>query len=212
MAEQARGLAVPYDNMAQQLEASTLGMWTFLATEVLFFGGLFLSFIVYRYAYPHAFVGAGRRTLILYGSLNTAVLVTSSLTMSLANYAVRKDDRNALMRWLLLTLVLGCCFLGIKCLEYSYDLREHLFPGHYFTPALPPQGQIFWFLYWLMTGVHAVHLAVGIGILAAIAGLAARGRFSSSYYGPVQISALYWHFVDLLWFWLYTLLYLINRH
>jgi cytochrome c oxidase subunit 3 len=212
MAERPAGLAVPYDDMPQQLEAATLGMWTFLATEVLFFGGLFMAYIVYRYSYPEAFVQAGRKTLILYGSINTAVLVTSSLTMSLANYAVRKDDHKGLVRNLLFTIFLGCCFLGIKGLEYSDDLREHLLPGHAFTKTLPAQGQIFWFLYWLMTGVHAVHLLVGIGVLAFITWMAARRRFSSTYFSPVQISALYWHFIDLIWFWLYTLLYLINRH
>jgi cytochrome c oxidase subunit 3 len=212
MAKRPAHLAVPYDDLGQQMEAATLGMWTFLATEVLFFGGLFTAFIVYRYAYAEAFVQAGRRTLILYGTINTAVLLTSSLTMSLAGYAVRKDDLKWLLRFLLATVFLGTCFLGIKGLEYYHDWQEHLIPGRHFPSALPVQGQIFWFLYWLLTGVHAAHLAVGIGLVVVIAWMAAHRRYSSSYYSPVQISGLYWHFVDLLWLWLYALIYLINRH
>jgi cytochrome c oxidase subunit III len=212
MVEPRGALAEPYDSMPQQLEAATLGMWTFLATEVLFFGGLFLAYVVYRYAYPHAFVMAGRRTLIRYGTLNTAILITSSLTMSMANYAVRKDNIKWLVRFLLLTLVLGLCFLGVKGAEYHADVREHLFPGRHFTTTLPTQGEIFWYLYWLLTGTHALHLAVGIGVLSVMTWMAWRRRFSAGYYSPVVISSLYWHFIDLLWLWLYALLYLINRH
>lgn len=212
MAERHVELAVSYDNMEQQLEAGTLGMWTFLATEVLFFGGLFMAYIVYRYAYPDAFVAAGQHTLLLYGTINSAILITSSLTLSLANLAVRKDDRKWLVRLLLITIFLGCCFLALKGVEYYHDIDEHLVPGRNFKPGLPAQAQIFWFLYWLMTGVHALHLIAGIGLLTVLTWLSARGSYSSNYYNPVQISALYWHFIDLVWFWLFTLLYVINRH
>jgi cytochrome c oxidase subunit 3 len=212
MAESTAALAEQFDDMPQQLEASTLGMWTFLATEILFFGGLFLSYIVYRHAYFQAFAEAGRHTEILHGSINTALLLTSSLTMSLAVHAAQKGENRPLLGFLVLTMFLGCCFLAVKGLEYHNDIHEHLVPGRHFTKELPAQGQIFWFLYWMMTGVHTLHLIAGIGVLAVIAWLAWRNTFSAFYHNPVIISGLYWHFVDLIWVWLYALLYLINRH
>ena len=204
-------LAEQFDDMAQQKDAATLGMWTFLATEVLFFGGMFLGYITYRHAYPDVFAHASRHTLLTYGTINTAVLLTSSLTMALAVRAAQIDSKKWLVRFLLITVFLGCCFLGVKGLEYYDDLKEHLWPGPNFTKELPPTGQIFWFLYWGMTGLHAIHVTVGIGLLSLIAGMSARGRFSSYYHTPVEISGLYWHFVDIVWIFLYPLLYLINR-
>lgn len=204
-------LAEQFDDMAQQKDAATLGMWTFLATEVLFFGGMFLGYITYRHAYSDAFAQASHHTILSYGTINTAVLLTSSLTMALAVRAAQTDSKKWLIRFLLITVFLGCCFLGVKGLEYHDDLREHLWPGPHFTKALPPPSQIFWFLYWGMTGLHAIHVTVGIGLLSVIAWMSGRGRFSSYYHTPVEISGLYWHFVDIVWIFLYPLLYLINR-
>lgn len=212
MANTSGTLAEQFDDMPQQLEASTLGMWTFLATEILFFGGLFMSYIVYRHTYPQAFAEASQHTKIIHGTINTALLLTSSFTMSLAIHAAQKGRNRPLLGFLLLTIFLGCCFLGVKGLEYKSDIDEHMVPGSHFTHDLPVQGQIFWFLYWLLTGFHSLHLAVGIGVLAVIAGLAWRKKFSIQYHNPVIISGLYWHFVDLIWVWLYSLLYIINRH
>jgi cytochrome c oxidase subunit III len=212
MAEARAGLAEQFDDMPQQVTASTLGMWTFLATEILFFGALFLSYVIYRHTYPAAFAEAGRHTKIIHGTINTALLLTSSLTMSLAIHAAQKGQNRPLVRLLLLTLFLGCCFLAVKGLEYKSDIDEHLVPGARFAHGIPVQGQIFWFLYWLMTGVHSLHLIAGIGLLAVIAWLASRQRFSERYHNPVVISGLYWHFVDVIWVWLYALFYLINRH
>ena len=212
MADAHAALAEQFDDMPQQREAATLGMWTFLATEILFFGGMFLSYILYRHAYPAAFAQASRHTILLYGTLNTAVLLTSSLTMALAVNAAQQNKSKFLTRYLLLTVFLGCCFLGVKALEYHQDIREHLWPGRYFAPALPNQAQIFWFLYWAMTGLHALHVTVGVGLLGIIAWMARRGSFSDSYHTPVEISGLYWHFVDIVWIYLYPLLYLINRY
>ncbi len=208
----SEALAEQFDDLPQQLEASTLGMWTFLATEILFFGGLFLSYIVYRHTYPQAFADAAHHTKIIHGSINTGLLLTSSFTMSLAIHAAQKGRNAAVLGFLLLTMFLGCCFLGVKGLEYTSDIHEHLVPGRHFTHELGPQGQIFWFLYWMMTGLHSVHLVIGIGVLAVIAWMAFRQKFSAVYHNPVIISGLYWHFVDLIWVWLYALLYLINRH
>jgi cytochrome c oxidase subunit 3 len=212
MADAHAMVAEQFDDMPQQQDASTLGMWTFLATEILFFGGMFLSYIVYRYAYPFAFAEASKHTIVLYGTVNTAILLTSSLTMALAVHAAQEGRNKALLSFLLLTIFLACSFLGVKGLEYHQDLNEQLWPGRHFKAGLPPQAQIFWFLYWAMTGLHALHVTVGVGVLSVIAWMAWRKKFSAGYYNPVDISALYWHFVDIIWIWLYPLLYLINRH
>ncbi len=212
MADASTALAEQFDDLPQQQEASTLGMWTFLATEILFFGGMFMSYIVYRYTYPQAFAEASKHTLVLYGTLNTAILLTSSLTMALAVHAAQEGRSKALLRYLLVTIFFACCFLCVKGLEYHEDLSEHLWPGPHFKPGLPAQAQVFWFLYWCMTGLHALHVTIGVGVLSVIAWMAWRRRFSAAYYNPVDVSALYWHFVDIIWIWLYPLLYLINRH
>lgn len=212
MAESAHALAEQFDDLPQQQEASTLGMWTFLATEILFFGGMFMAYIVYRHTYYHAFAAASRHTSVFFGTLNTAVLLTSSLTMALAVHAAQKSRTRALVRFLVLTIFLACCFLVVKGLEYHKDLEENLWPGAHFRAGLPPQSQIFWFLYWAMTGLHALHVTIGIGLLSFMAFLAARGRFSAVYHNPIEISGLYWHFVDIVWIFLYPLLYLVNRY
>jgi cytochrome c oxidase subunit 3 len=211
MAETAASLAEQFDDMPQQREASMLGMWTFLATEILFFGAMFLCYTVYRHAYPFAFAEASRHTITFFGTLNTGVLLTSSLTMALAVHSAQQNDQKSLVRFLLVTVILGCCFLAIKALEYRADFAEHLWPGPNFRAGLPAQARIFWFLYWIMTGVHALHVTIGVGLLSVIAWLAARGKYSDYYYNPVEISGLYWHFVDIVWIFLYPLLYLISR-
>jgi len=205
-------LAEQFEDMPQQKEASTLGMWTFLATEILFFGGMFLSYLVYRHTYGNAFAQASRHTILLYGTINTAVLLTSSLTMAMAVRSAQLSKTKSLVRFLLLTIFLACCFLGVKGLEYTQDIHEHLWPGKHFTHELPNEAQIFWFLYWAMTGLHALHVTIGVGLLGTIAWLAHRNRFSAEYHNPVEISGLYWHFVDIVWIYLYPLLYLINRY
>src|SRR5947207_13054842 len=212
MPDARTALQEQFAEMPQQREAATLGMWAFLATEVLFFGAMFLAYLVYRHLYPAAFAAASHHTLVTYGTLNTAILLTSSLTMVLAVHAAQSNQIKSLVRCLLLTVFLGCCFLGVKAFEYHADIREHLVPGHSFTRELPAQAQIFWFLYWAMTGLHALHVTVGLGLLSVIARLSALGRFSAAYHNPVEISGLYWHFVDIVWIYLFPLLYLINRY
>ena len=212
MAEAYAALEEQFDEMPQQKEAATLGMWAFLATEVLFFGAMFMSYITYRHAYPHAFAEASHHTIALYGTVNTAILLTSSLTVALAVHAAREDKMNWIFRFLAISAFLGLCFLGVKGLEYHEDLDEHLWPGPHFRGDLPPQSQIFWVLYWIMTGVHAVHVTVGVVLLSIIAWMALRRKFSAAYHTPVEISGLYWHFVDIIWIFLYPLLYLIQRY
>ena len=144
MASAHSAVAEQFDDMPQQEEASTLGMWTFLATEVLFFGGMFLSYIVYRSAYPSAFAEASKHTIVLYGTVNTAILLTSSLTMALAVHAAQQGRNRGVFWFLLLTIFFAGCFLAVKGLEYHEDLDEHLWPGPHFKAELPPQAQIFW--------------------------------------------------------------------
>src|SRR5689334_17439945 len=212
MANGHTAVAEQFDDLLQQQEASTIGMWTFLATEVLFFGGMFMSYIIYRFTYPEAWAEASKHTIVLYGTINTAILLTSSLTMALAVHAAQEGRNKALFRYLLVTIFFAICFLAVKGLEYHEDLDEQLWPGRHFKSGLPPQAQIFWFLYWAMTGLHALHVTIGVGILSVIAHMAWRRKFTAHYYNPVDVSALYWHFVDIVWIWLYPLLYLINRH
>ena len=211
MAEAFHLPAEQFDDLPQQRDAATLGMWTFLATEILFFGGMFLSYVIYRHSYPEAFAAASRHTIVLFGTINTAILLTSSLTMAFAVHASQEGNTKWIVRFLAITIFLGLGFLAIKGLEYHEDLNEHLWPGRHFRTGLPPQAQIFWFLYWVMTGLHALHVTIGLGLLAVIARMAAKGRFSARYHNPVEITGLYWHFVDIVWIYLYPLLYLINR-
>jgi len=205
-------LAEQFDTLEQQHESSRLGLWTFLATEVLFFGGLFLAYIVYRHAYPHQFALASRHTNLLLGTLNTAVLLTSSLTMALAVQAAQLGRAKALFRYLAVTLLLGLGFLAIKGLEYHEHFADHLVPGPHYAMVSQPKTQLFFWLYFVMTGLHAIHVIVGLGVIGVLLRLSTKPRFAADYYTPVEMGGLYWHFVDIVWVFLYPLLYLINRN
>jgi cytochrome c oxidase subunit 3 len=209
-----KNIAVPeqFDDIEQQREASRLGLWAFLATEVLFFGGLFMAYAVYRMLYPQGFAIAGQHTNLFYGSINTALLLTSGLTMALGVHAIQQNKTKTLVRYLLLTILLGVGFLVIKGLEYFDDMEKHLVPGVSFALPERPASEMFFYLYWVMTGLHTLHLIVGIGLLAAVAFLASRNHYSDGYYAPVELSGLYWAFVDIVWLYLYPLLYLIHRY
>src|SRR5581483_1799853 len=191
MAEAHGALAEQFEELPQQQEASMLGMWTFLATEILFFGGLFMSYIAYRSIYSQAFAEASKHTIVLFGTINTAILLTSSLTMVLAVHSIQENNVKWTIRHLLLTISLACAFLVLKGFEYRQDLHENLWPGPHFKTGLPPQAQMFWFLYWAMTGLHALHVTVGIAVLSVMAFLAGRGKFSATYYNPIDVTALY---------------------
>jgi cytochrome c oxidase subunit III len=205
-----------FDDMEQQAEASTLGMWVFLVTEIMFFGGLFMAYIVYRSAYPDAFEEGSAHLSIFWGGLNTAVLIFSSLTMALAVRAAQVDlSPRTQVGWLLATMGLGSVFLGVKVIEYSDKFREGIVPGPNFNAAIwthPSGVEMFYSLYFIMTGLHALHMIIGIALMAVIAWMAWRRQFSSAYYTPVEVSGLYWHFVDIVWIFLFPLLYLIGRH
>jgi cytochrome c oxidase subunit 3 len=208
------GLAHHFDNLEQQTEATTLGMWVFLVTEVLFFGGLFLVYTVYRTWYPDAFVAASHELDVTLGTINTAVLITSSLTMALAVRAAQLGERKTLMMFLVLTMLLGGVFLGIKSVEYYHKFVEHHVPGpsFQFEKEHVRHAQIFFSLYFMMTGLHALHMVIGFGIMAVMLWWAWRGTITKEYYSPIEISGLYWHFVDIVWIFLFPLLYLIGRH
>jgi cytochrome c oxidase subunit 3 len=214
VAEHSAALAHQFDDLTQQYEADSLGMWLFLLTEIMFFGGLFTGYTVYRTFYPEAFVAGSHHLDILLGGINTAVLISSSLTMALAVHAAQTGQRWSQVGFLLLTILFGLVFLGIKTIEYAHKFHEHLVPGKQFFAEGPHAGQVqlFFGFYFGMTGMHAVHMVIGIGLLAVLTVLAWRGRFTADYYAPVELVGLYWHFVDIVWIFLFPLLYLLGRH
>jgi len=207
-------LAHQFDSLDQQKEVATLGMWVFLVTEVLFFGGLFAAYCVYRTWYPDTFAAASHELIVWAGTTNTAVLITSSLTMALAVHAAQTGDRRRLMAFLAVTMLLGALFLGIKAFEYYSEFAEHHVPGFdfRFEPEHFRHAQVFFSLYFVMTGVHALHMIIGLGVMAVMLIWAWRGTITREYYNPIEISGLYWHFVDIVWIFLFPLLYLIGRH
>jgi cytochrome c oxidase subunit III len=221
-----------FNSMSQQKEAAVLGMWAFLLTEILFFGGLFLAYVLYRTWYHDAFVAASTSITLFWGALNTVVLIASSLTMALAVRAAQTNKRIATVNWLILTMVLGLVFLGVKVIEYADKFEHHHVPGPNFVWEEPGHGaapagaghevsadtanfqqhtQIFFSLYFTMTGLHALHMIIGIVLMIVIARMAWKGKFDAHYYTPVEMSGLYWHFVDIVWIYLFPLLYLIDR-
>jgi cytochrome c oxidase subunit III len=215
--EHSPNLRHHFDDMGQQFDSATFGMWVFLLTEIMFFGGMFGAYVVYRSMYPEAFASTSSFMNPAYGALNTAVLIVSSLTMALAVRAAHLDQQKALQVFLLITMFFGVCFLAIKGFEYHehwVDMKVPLFAGHWNyseAPQFAHQAQILFCFYFFMTGFHALHMLVGLGIMTTIFVMARRGRFGPKYYTPVEISGLYWHFVDIVWIFLFPLLYLIGH-
>ncbi|HEX4054023.1 MAG TPA: cytochrome c oxidase subunit 3 [Tepidisphaeraceae bacterium] len=230
-------VAEQFDDLEQQTEAGTLGMWTFLATEVLFFGGMICGYTVYRHLYFPAWHNASlivdnfRFLGVSSGAWNTAVLLTSSLTVALGVRAVKLGQNRLLGRLLAATLILGIAFLLIKAAEYTHEYHEGVMPCYgVFHPdaeisanlhraaigsqisetKLLRQFQLFWVFYFFMTGVHAVHMLVGVGLFTFLLIETRRGRYTPQKHAPVEIMGLYWHFVDLVWIFLFPLLYLVR--
>jgi cytochrome c oxidase subunit 3 len=212
-----------YENLEQQSQAAAFGMWLFLATEVMFFGPLFLSLGVYRFLFPKAVETASTELVWQVAAVNTIVLLVSSLTMNLAVHFVRLDRRRAAVWLLVCTALLGAVFLGLKACEYYLDYRDYLIPGwrfqehtwiqqHGLSAKQVGNVKIFLFLYWFMTAMHGLHLTIGIGVVSTMAVLAYRGAFDRQYYSPVEVTGLYWHFVDLVWIFLVPMLYLQGTH
>ena len=210
----------------QQRDAASLGMWIFLATEVMFFGGLFCAYLIYRLKYFPEFAAASQSLNWRLGATNTAVLICSSLTVVFAVYAAQHGKRAMLLGNLTLTIVLGFGFLGIKAIEYADKFKEHHVPGPSFNfvqedvqptgAAKPPINtshvQIYFALYFVMTGLHALHMIIGIGFFTWLLYASWKGRFTPEYNTPVEMGGLYWHFVDIVWIYLFPLLYLIDLH
>jgi cytochrome c oxidase subunit 3 len=200
-----------FDDAAQQRDASSLGMWLFLVNEVMFFGGLFTTYVVYRTAFPQAFHDGSHHLDIGLGAFNTLVLLTSSLTMALSVHAAQVSKRAMLVTNLILTQILGAIFLGVKAYEYYHKWHDHVIPGASFRWDGPDAQhvQLFFSLYFAMTGLHALHMVVGAGLLMVLIVRSWQGMFNSNYYTPVEMVGLYWHFVDLVWIFLFPVLYLL---
>jgi len=218
------GLLHHFVTEEQQRDASNLGMWIFLGTEVMFFGGLFCAYLIYRIKYFNDFAAASTSIDAALGGTNTAVLICSSLTVVLAIWAAQTARRKLMLGMLILTMLFGLAFLGIKGMEYKDKFDEHHVPGASFSfehkeiPSRPGQyanpqhAQIFFALYFIMTGLHALHMVVGLGIFTWLLVMAWKGYFTPHYHTPLEIGGLYWHFVDIIWIYLFPLLYLIDRH
>jgi cytochrome c oxidase subunit 3 len=204
-----------YASPTHQGETALAGMWLFLATEVLLFGGLILCWIYSRHWNPLGFDAGARETVLWIGTLNTAILISSSFTYALAFACIRAGNMQGLMRWLSLTLLLGIAFLGLKFgLEWHEDFHNHLFPTDaHFKIAGPDGGgaRLFFIFYFISTALHGVHMTIGVALVVWVMLRARRGQFSSAYYTPVQVVGLYWSFVDIVWITLYPLIYLIGR-
>jgi cytochrome c oxidase subunit 3 len=211
-----------FADVVQQRNAASLGMWWFLATEIMFFGGMFCGYLIYRRTYFPEFAAGSRSLSLRAGAFNTAVLICSSLTVALAVRASQLGKRRQLVGLLLATIFFGVCFLGIKGYEWREEYVNHHVPTFYFdaqdlihdNPNLhlePQPTKLFFSLYFALTGVHALHMIVGIGIFTVITFMAHRGKFGPEYHTPVEIAGLYWHFVDIVWIYLFPLLYLIDR-
>jgi len=224
-----------FENMEQQREAGTLGMWVFLVTELMFFGGMFLAYTLYRSLYPAAFASGSNHLDITLGAVNTGVLILSSFTMAMAVYFTQVGKRRPQIICLGLTLILGLTFLGIKAKEYHDKYEDHLIPGtlipgNAFNPAVAHEGdhdphklhllegatvekvEMFYWIYFAMTGMHALHMIIGAGLLTFLLIYSMKGRFDPEYHSPVEVIGLYWHFVDIVWIFLFPLLYLLGRH
>ncbi len=204
-----------FATMEQQFDTSKIGMWLFLATEVLLFGGLFVGFGLMQARYPREFVEAHTYLQRPLGALNTIVLLISSWTMVMGVLSAQKNQSKKVVMFLILTIVCACIFLCVKYFEYAHKYEEGLLPGHWYShkgDAIPGSHgyATFFSFYFMMTGLHGIHILVGIILLSWIAGRASRGEFSAAYYTPVDLIGLYWHLVDLIWIYLFPLYYLIR--
>jgi cytochrome c oxidase subunit 3 len=221
-------VAHQFDDLAQQKEAGILGMWSFLATEIMFFGGALLAYAIYRSHYHYAFAAASNKELWKVGLFNTFVLLASSYTVVRAVHHAQNGRNDKVFKWIIYTILFGLAFIAIKGYEYHHVYAEHLVPGsnfdapehgdperhfdgHWFPDYLRRPAQIFFSFYFALTGIHALHMVIGVGIMTWVAVLAKKKEFSTDYYNPVEIAGLYWHFVDIVWIFLYPLLYLVDR-
>ncbi len=209
MSEASSTLHEPFENPIRQREGLVFAMWIFLASEVLLFGGVFMAYFASRYAHPQPFAQAGRETDLVFGTLNTALLMTSSFSLSIASRAIGEGKARLTEIGVWVTFALGIAFLGVKGLEYAKDLNGHLWPGADFK-LRDPATRIFWAFYWLLTGVHAIHISAGLGLIGRLGWMARRRRLEANT-DSVEATTLYWHLVDVIWTLLYPCLYLVGR-
>lgn len=206
-------LADHFSDPHQQVDAGKLGMWLFLATEILLFGGLFVAYILFHNLHPELFKSAHRFLDVKLGATNTVVLLFSSLTVVLAIHAAQKNKIKWMIANLVITILCACIFLVVKYFEYSHKIHAGLLPGYYFTNGVlpsPDETHIFFGLYFMMTGLHGLHVLIGMGILIWLLVRTCKGHFGPQYYAPLEIGGLYWHLVDMIWIFLFPLLYLIR--
>jgi cytochrome c oxidase subunit III len=206
-----------FESLEQQHEANVFGMWVFLITEVLLFGGLFTAYFVFRAIFPQGFAEGSHHLNIVLGGINTVVLILSSLCVALAVHSVQTNNRRLLTLFLALTIVLGLIFLGIKGVEYYEHFQDHQVPGALFIyegehPERANAVELFNLLYFSLTGTHAVHMVIGLSLVGFMLFRSWRGKYDAEYYTPVELTGLYWHFVDIVWVFLFPMLYLIGRH
>jgi cytochrome c oxidase subunit 3 len=213
-----------FSDAQQQKNAASLGMWLFLATEIMFFGGMFCAYLIYRLAYFNAFAAGSQQLNVWMGGINTAVLIVSSVTVVLAVKAAEAGKRKLLVGYLVVTILLGMTFLVIKGFEYAEKFEKHHVPGLTFSftdkfddngkqiPVNSKQAELFFSLYFVMTGMHALHMIIGCGLFTGLAILAWKGHYTANYFTPIENGGLYWHLVDIIWIYLFPLLYLISRH
>lgn len=210
--EHTKHLAHHFSDSEQQFDSAKLGMWIFLLTEILLFGGLFVAYAIYRAWNPDMFYNAHKYIDVILGAINTIVLITSSLTMALSIRSMQLGNRKRTMRLLLFTLILAGVFLVVKYFEYSHKIHLGQLPGKYytFTGIEGNNPHIFFSIYFMMTGLHGIHVLAGMGVIGWILKRTARGDFSPEYYTPLELTGLYWHLVDMIWIFLFPLLYLIG--
>jgi cytochrome c oxidase subunit III len=204
---------IQYATLVQQGETAQLGMWVFIATETLFFGALIFTYFIYRNAYPKEIAEAAKDSVLWCGSVNIGILLTSSLTMVLAIDAAADGRRRQLRNWLLATAFLGIVFICIKGFEWYLDYSSHKVPTLNFImkPEEAPAGELFWIFYFVATGLHALHLTIGIGLILYMLWRVRRGDLTPAYYAPLEVVGLYWSFVDAVWIFLYPTIYLVGR-
>lgn len=196
----------------QQFDSAKMGMWIFLVTEILFFGGLFAAYIIYRSWYPELYVEASKELNTMWGAINTVVLIGSSLTVAMSIRSAQLNQKSGIICNLIITLVLAGVFMVIKYFEYTHKFHLGIYPGEYYTYTglEHPKANIFFSIYYCMTGLHGLHVIIGMGLMIWLIIKANQGAFSAQYYTPVEIVGLYWHLVDIIWIFLFPLLYLID--
>jgi cytochrome c oxidase subunit 3 len=209
-----------YTNAEQQFDTAKFGMWVFIATEILMFGGLFVAYLIYKGQEPSVFLAAHHRLDRVMGAVNTVVLLFSSLTAALSVRSSQLGKKNETTMWLAVTILCACIFIVVKYFEYSHKFHDGLLPGRYFTAhlmqhaheghVLPQRANIFFSLYFMMTGLHMLHVVIGMSILGWILKRNMNGEFTPEYFTAVEVGALYWHLVDLVWIYLFPLLYLVG--